>query len=240
MKLYIVMPAYNEAENIEATVKQWYPVAEEINREGMDCKLVICNDGSKDNTFQILEKLQSIYHYVILLNKENTGHGATVLYLYRYALENGADYIFQTDSDGQTDPNEFKKFWNKREYYDLQIGNRNSRKDGISRRFVSIVLKIVIFFVFHEWVKDANTPFRLMKADKLKELITVIPNDFFLCNVAITVIAQKWNYKISWHNITFRPRQGGVNSINLKKILLIGIKSVGEFVKIGYSEKRMH
>ena len=48
--LYIVMPAYNEAENIETTIKEWYPVVERLNSNDCKCHLVIANDGSKDNT----------------------------------------------------------------------------------------------------------------------------------------------------------------------------------------------
>ena len=54
-KIYFVMPAYNEAENIETTIKQWYPVVE---KTGAECRLVIANDGSKDNTFEIMKSLQ--------------------------------------------------------------------------------------------------------------------------------------------------------------------------------------
>ena len=83
--------------------------------------------------------------------------------------------------------------------------------------------------MFHEWVKDANTPFRLMKVDKLKPILGVIPADYFLCNVAISAIAVKWKYKIGWYPITFKPRQGGVNSINMKRIVKIGYKALKDF-----------
>ena len=61
--LYIVMPAYNEAANIEEVISQWHPVCERINAEGNVAKLVIANDGSKDNTFQIMQRLQGKYPF---------------------------------------------------------------------------------------------------------------------------------------------------------------------------------
>ena len=106
-KMFIVMPAYNEADNIKDTISQWYPVVEDLAKDGVDAKLVIANDGSKDNTFKIMEEQQGSHPLFVPIDKPNSGHGATVLFLYRYAMENGADYIFQTDSDGQSDPNEF-------------------------------------------------------------------------------------------------------------------------------------
>lgn len=225
-RLYIVMPAYNEAENIKATIQQWYQIVDKIQSNGGECCLVIANDGSKDDTFAIMESLTSQYSSLIPLNKENSGHGATLMYLYRYAVEHGAVYIFQTDSDGQTNPYEFWEMWNNREDYDIQIGNRTSRQDGVGRIFVSFVLRLVTYLIFHTLLKDANTPFRLMKADRLNAILDVIPNDFFLCNVAIAAIAKKWNYKMGWQDISFKPRQGGVNSINMKRIFKIGIKAL--------------
>ena len=228
-KIYFVMPAYNEAENIEETVKQWYPV---VKKSGKDCRLIIANDGSKDDTFAIMDSLRSQYPQFEPLNKQNSGHGATVLYLYRYAIEHGADYVFQTDSDGQTNPEEFWQMYENRENYDFQIGHRQGRQDGGSRVFVTKTLRLVVWLMFREWVVDANTPFRLMNVEKLKPILEVIPKDYFLCNVAISAIAVKWKYNIGWYRITFKPRQGGINSINMKRIFKIGWKALGDFRKI--------
>ena len=136
--LYIVIPAYNEAENIERTIDQWYPVVERHNDEGKS-RLVIINDGSKDNTYELLQKCAATRPLLVPLDKPNGGHGPTVLYGYRYAIGQKADYIFQTDSDGQTNPDEFEPFWNQRGRYDAIIGNRAVRGDGKSRKFVENV-----------------------------------------------------------------------------------------------------
>jgi glycosyltransferase involved in cell wall biosynthesis len=233
--LYIVMPAYNEEANIEDVIRQWHPIVARINNEGNEAHLAIANDGSKDNTFAIMQQLQSKYQYLLPLDKVNSGHGATVLYLYRYAIGNGANYVFQTDSDGQTMPDEFWQMWEHRHEYDFQIGTRGGRQDGFSRIVVTKTLRLVVWLMFHVWVKDANTPFRLMKAERLNEIMKCIPEDFFLSNVAISAVAVKKKLKIGWYPITFRPRQGGVNSINLKRIFKIGVKSLGDFRKINKS-----
>ena len=225
-KLYIVMPAYNEEANIEAVIAQWHPVVEKI---GNNSRLMIVNDGSKDHTYDIMQSLQEKYPYLLPVNKANSGHGATVLFAYRKAIAEGADYVFQTDSDGQTDPDEFWKFWDNKEQYHFIIGARNNRQDGFGRIVVTRVLRLLVWLVFGEWVKDANTPFRLMKADRLQEVMKVIPEDFFLCNVVISTIAKKWGEKCIWYPITFKPRQGGVNSINLKRIFKIGLQAIGDF-----------
>ncbi len=232
------MPAYNEAENIEDTIKQWYSVIEKLSMRDISVKMVIANDGSNDNTYAIMEELMETYPLLAPIDKKNSGHGSTILYLYRYAIENRADYIFQTDSDGQTNPEEFWQMWDNREKYDFQIGNRVGRQDGRSRVFVARILRIVVWLIFHKWVTDANTPFRLMRSSKLQPILDVIPQDFFLCNVVISAIAVKWHYRIGWHKISFKPRQGGVNSINMNRIFGIGWKALGDFWKIDHNLKR--
>lgn len=228
-KLYIVMPAYNEEENIQSVVEQWHPIVEKINKE---CKLVIFDDGSKDNTYQKMLELQPQYPQFVAKTKPNSGHGATCLALYNYSISQNANYIFQTDSDGQTDPEEFWQFWDKRENFDIGIGVRNAREDGSSRIFVTRVLRIVIRFTFGIDLKDANTPFRLMKKELLQGYLKHIPDNFFLSNVLISVIAKKQKQSFLWLPITFKPRQGGVNSINFKRICKIGVQAVKDFLHI--------
>ena len=97
-KLYIVIPAYNEEENIQQVIEDWYPIVEKYHGEG-ESRLVIIDDGSKDNTYQIMQNYATDRPLFLPLTKDNGGHGATVLYGYQYALKNHADYIFQTDSD---------------------------------------------------------------------------------------------------------------------------------------------
>ncbi len=233
-KLYIVIPAYNESDTIEMITEQWHGVAEQI---GGDAKLVIINDGSKDDTYEKLLALKEKYPRLEPVTKPNEGHGPTCLYGYRYALDAGADYIFQTDSDGQTRPEEFSPFWEKREEYDMVIGHRNHRQDGFSRVIVTKVLKLVTFLCFGVWVTDANTPFRLMKKDYLKECLARVPERFNLPNVLISVYGVKHKKKILFIPITFKPRQGGVNSINLRKIFKIGKKAIRDFRTIAKNIK---
>lgn len=233
-KLYIVIPAYNESATIEQVINEWYPIVEKYNEES---RLVIINDGSTDDTYDKMCEYAKDRPLLCPITKENGGHGATVLYGYHYALEQGADFIFQTDSDGQTLPSEFDAFWKERNAYDMVIGYRKGRQDGISRVFVTKMLKFVIRICFGVSVTDANTPFRLMKADTMRKYIDIIPKDFNLSNVILSVIYAKKNCKVKYMPITFRPRQGGVNSINLKRIFKIGKKALGDFRKINKALK---
>ena len=228
--LYIVIPAYNEELNIESCVNDWYPVIERYGNE--DSRLVIINDGSKDSTYEKMLELSKTRPRFMPLTKPNGGHGSTVLYGYRYAIDNGADWIFQTDSDGQTNPAEFGGFWENRNSYDAIIGNRIERGDGKDRKFVENTVCFLLRLIFGVKVQDANAPFRLMKANLVSKYINKLPKDFNIPNIMFTTYFAYFKEKVLFLPITFKPREKGTNSINPKKIIKIGWKAVGDFRKL--------
>lgn len=222
-KLFIVMPAYNEEENIEQVVSDWYPIVANINK---DSRLVIIDDGSRDSTYEKLCSLKEEYPQLIAVTKPNSGHGSTCLYAYRYAIENGADYIFQTDSDGQTLAELFPPFWELRKEYDMIIGSREVREDGLFRLIITRSLRIIIKMFFGVFVRDANIAYRLMESNALKEALEVIPSDFYLANVLVSIVFAKRNKRVKSIPVTVRPRQGGVNSVFAPQIIKIGFRAI--------------
>ena len=227
--LYIVMPAYNEEENIQETVKAWYGT---LDDKADESRLVIADSGSKDRTHEILEKLQEYYPKLVILGNTDRQHGPKIIALYDYAIKNGIDYIFQTDSDGQTDPAEFEEFWNLRKEFDGVFGHRNDRGDGKSRAFVERVVCALLFLYFRVKVPDANAPFRLMKTDVVKKYLYRMKSDYNLPNIMMTTFFSYYKEKIEFIPISFKPRQGGVNSINIPRIVGIGWKALGDFKEL--------
>lgn len=225
-KLYIIIPAYNEEVMIESVIAQWHEVAVQTGR---DSRLVVIDDGSRDHTYEIMLDCMNKYPQLIALTKNNEGHGPTIQYGYQYAIEEGADYIFQTDSDGQTLPEEFPKFWRRRKRAAMIIGQRKHREDGFGRIVVTNVLKAVLLAVFRVHIPDANTPFRLIRTEVLAQHFSLIPEKFNLTNVLVSVIFMKRNLGVEYLPITFRPRQGGKNSINLPKIWKMGVQALKDF-----------
>lgn len=226
--LYIVMPAYNEEENIEQVIKAWYPLIEEEDRADTS-RLVVADSGSSDRTHEILMELQKNYPKLQILADTEKQHGPKVLALYKYAIAQGADYIFQTDSDGQTDPMEFEDFWKMTEEYDLIIGNRTARGDGKSRAYVEKVVCLLLRIYFGVKVPDANAPFRLMGADIVNKYINRMPDDYNIPNIMFTTYFKYYDEKMLFKEISFRPRQAGNNSINIPRIMEIGWKALGDF-----------
>ena len=226
--LYIVMPAYNEEANIERTVSEWYPIIEKHGGEGKS-RLVIFNDGSRDNTFEKGKALMEKYPQFEMIDKANSGHGPTVIKAYKYAISQGADFVFQTDSDGQTNPEEFEAFWQDRENNDAIIGVRLQRGDGKDRAFVERVVCLLLRIYFGVKVKDANAPFRLMRATELEKYLSKLPEDYNIPNIMLTTYFTFYKSRVSFKEISFKPRNAGTNSMTVKKIIAIGWKALGDF-----------
>ena len=234
--LYIVMPAYNEEANIKAVVEEWYPILEGKSDKS---RLVVADSGSRDRTHEILMDLKNTaFPKLEILSATNQYHGPKVIALYDYAIKNGADYIFQTDSDGQTNPGEFEFFWNNRHSYDAVIGNRTVRQDGKDRAFVENVVCFLLSAYFGVKVPDANAPFRLMKTSLVSKYIDRFEPDYNIPNIMFTTFFAFYGEKILFKEISFKPRQGGENSINLAKITKIGIKACSDFRKFKKQMKR--
>lgn len=227
--LYIVMPAYNEEANIETTVKSWYRILEGKSEKS---KIVIADSGSKDATHDILVNLKKDYPKLDILENTDRQHGPKIIALYDYAIKNKVDYIFQTDSDGQTNPDEFEQFWKLRKKYDGIFGQRNERGDGKSRAFVERVVCVLLRLYFGIKVPDANAPFRLMKTEIVAKHLYKLQPDYNLPNIMMTTYFAYYKERYKFVSISFKARRGGVNSINIPKIIGIGWKALGDFGKL--------
>lgn len=224
--IYVVMPAYNEEENIKAVVEDWYPI---LDGKSEESRLVIADSGSTDSTHAILAEMQTQYSQLEILSNTGKQHGPKLIALYNYAIAQGADYIFQTDSDGQTNPEEFDAFWQLRADYDAVLGHRIVRGDGKSRYFVEKVVCILLKLYFGVKVPDANAPFRLMKTSIVEKYMDRFETDYNLPNIMLATFFSHYKEKLSFKTITFKPRQAGTTSINAPKIVRIGWRALGDF-----------
>ena len=234
-KLYVVLPAYNEEENIESVVKSWHAV---LDGKDEGSRIVIADSGSKDKTHEILEGLKKECPKLEVLSDTGRYHGEKVIALYDYAIKNGAAWIFQTDSDGQTNPDEFAAFWEMRKDFDGIFGERTVRGDGKQRAFVEKVVCFLLKLYFGVKVPDANAPFRLMNANVVAKYLPRLDKNYNLPNIMMTTYFAFYGEKLAFKEISFKPRQGGVNSINIPRIIKIGWKALGDFRKLKKGMKK--
>lgn len=214
------MPVYNEQECITQVINEWMPVFR-LHAKGFTW--CILNDGSKDNTAQILKDLAAEIPELKIIDKPNSGHGQTCVQGYKTAIENGAEWIFQIDSDGQCDPKYFEAFVSQANQYKVQYGFRTTRQDGFKRWLVSRVVTWFVWVATGQWVRDANVPYRLMHSSTLASVVNKIPADFYLANILVAVLQQKTT-RIHWVNINFRERAGGEPSVKTFTFAKHGIK----------------
>ena len=233
--LYVVMPTYNEEANIEAVVEKWYGVVESA---GEASRLVVADSGSTDRTHEILESLQARYPKLVILADTIRYHGPKVIALYNYAIEQKADFVFQTDSDDQTNPAEFPAFWTDRHQFDGIFGYRRVRGDGEIRAGVEKVVCLLLRLFFSVKVPDANAPFRLLNCEVLKKYMGRFREDYNLPNIMVTAFFAFYGERTGFREITFKPRTAGVNSVNLKRIFMIGVKALSDFAQFRRGMKR--
>ncbi|HLG96838.1 MAG TPA: glycosyltransferase family 2 protein [Bryobacteraceae bacterium] len=214
----VVMPAYNEDEVIERTVREWY--AEVIDRIP-GAEFIVVNDCSKDRTGEILARLAAEIPALRPLTPErNGGHGKALRYGFDHVTQ---DWVFQTDSDRQHVPSDFWKLWNVRETSDFVLGVRSSRADGAVRVFITTVMRLANFAAWGLWIRDANCPFKLMRREPLQDVLGQIPRDSFIPMVMLSILCRKLRYRVREVNVDHLPRRGGEQSLaGLSKWLKVG------------------
>lgn len=215
-ELLLVMPVFNEAASVRKVVLEWF---EEIENWTEQFIFLAVDDGSSDQTGAILERLQrQLGSRLEVVKQTNQGHGQSCLNAYRIALERKIPYVFQIDSDGQCDPQYFFRFWRQRDKCDVIYGRRFRRDDGWRRVLASAVLKWTLRIFAGVSCVDANVPYRLIRTEILEEPVKKIPKNFFLANVALSVLLKRT--KSVRHGVVpirFRERYGGEPSVRLGK-----------------------
>ncbi|WP_414617393.1 glycosyltransferase family 2 protein [Dyadobacter sp. 32] len=230
--LSIVMPAYNEQDCIEKVVHNWTSFLK--NRfPGENTTLIVINDGSKDNTKVLLDKLQREVTHLTVVNQKNGGHGNAVVNGYRKALELNSQYVFQTDSDDQFVSDDFDKLWAKKDQSQFILGYREVRHDAGVRLFITKFLRGTISLVYGAFIMDSNIPFRLIRGSFLKKLMDQLPNpEPFAPNIFLSVMAKKSGQETFDIPITHKDRETGEVSIvkwNLWKVCIRSFKELLRF-----------
>lgn len=230
--LVVVIPVYNESETIQSVVKEWSDCFSSL---GIAHQFLLLNDGSKDNTFEVLSAMeQAMPETMVVVDKPNAGHGRTCRLGYTAAVASpSVEWILQIDSDGQCDPAYFKEFWNTRENADCVFGRRVQRDDGALRAMTSKICKLGATLLGGRDMVDPNVPYRLMRREVLSAALEKIPASFDIHNVALTFIL-KQNAAVRWEYvpIRFRDRQGGSNSINLLNVAHLGTSMLFDLAKL--------
>ena len=138
MKSLIIIPAYNEKENIKALIQRIininpHPTPLPHGGEGnLDFDILVIEDNSPDGTGHILDSLQKSYKQLAVIHRpEKLGLGTAYIQGFKYALDKGYDYIFTMDADFSHNPDYLQGFLNELKKSDLVIGSRYIPQGGV-------------------------------------------------------------------------------------------------------------
>jgi dolichol-phosphate mannosyltransferase len=226
----VVMPVYNEEACINEVIDDWKAALDKLQ---ISYNLLILNDGSRDNTAGELGKQQGNPN-VTVINKENSGHGPTILTGYHLAVEN-AGWVFQVDSDNEMRAEHFQKLWNERHGFDAVFGIRSARDQALPRRIISAISRMAVNLCYGRGVQDVNCPFRLMRATTLKKALQHIPADTFAPNIAIAGLFVFTRRSVKNIAVPHSNRQTGEVSIKKWKLFKAAMKSFLQTIRIRFN-----
>ena len=217
MKKLIIIPAYNESENIEKTVTA-------IKKNAPDFDYVIINDCSTDQTRKICER----NHYNIINLPINLGIGGAVQTGYRYGYEEGYDVAVQVDGDGQQDPqflNTMVEYLNENNL-DMVIGSRFINKEGFqssgTRRIGIKYFTILIRVLTGTKITDPTSGLRMVNREIMKIFAYDYPKDYPEPESVVSILRKE--KKVKELPVIMKAREGGVSSISPKKSIYYMIK----------------
>ena len=207
MKTLILIPCYNEEENIEQVVERLRSTVPEAD-------YLVINDCSRDNSRSILQK--NGYRYLDL--PINLGIGGGVQSGYLYARDHGYDITVQMDGDGQHDPAYLRQVIAPVESgeLDMCIGSRFIEKEGFQtsfmRRFGIQILSVLIRLLCGQKVRDTTSGFRACGRELTAFYAEHYAQDYPEPEAIIAAVMN--GYKVGEVPVVMAERQGGVSSIN--------------------------
>ena len=214
LSISVVLPAHNEAENISATIESCLSY---LKNNVSDYEVIVVNDGSIDDTQQIVQELQSTNSKVILVNHtENKGYGS--------ALRSGFDkasckYIFFMDSDGQFDISDLDRLLPFVSAQDVVIGYREDRADSFLRVLNAWLYGLYIYLMFGLKVRDMDCAFKIFPTKAYQD-IRPIKSGGALFSAEFLIKLKRNGFKLSEVPVRHFPRQFGTQSgANIKVIL---------------------
>ncbi|MEJ2207712.1 MAG: glycosyltransferase family 2 protein [Anaerolineae bacterium] len=200
----LVLPAYNEAENIEPMVAEAVP-ALEANAD--DYEIIVVDDGSADDTAAVTRRVMETNPHVRLVQHEvNQGFGAAVFSGFVSAEQ---EWIFYTDADRQFVLGELERFVPFMDEADLIAGYRAPRRDPFLRVFYGKGWSALCTLVFGYTVRDVDCGFKLFRRDIIQELAPQIASRGATFSIEWLARAKRAGYRFVELPVTHRPRVAG-------------------------------
>lgn len=222
--LSFVFPAYNEEQNISKAISRAIEFAQNRN---LKYEVIVVDDGSQDKTRTIISNEYRNNKMVHLLkNGKNLGYGAT---LWRGLKAARGNLIFLNDSDLQFDLNDLDRFLEKIDRYDVVIGYRKKRSEGIMRRINASGWKLMIRIFLGMKIKDVDCAFKLFKTKVLNNIKIQSGGAMFSAELIYKI--QQNNYRILQLPVQHFIRQHGKPTGAKPKVIFRAFKELIKFMR---------
>lgn len=214
LSLSVVLPAYNEEENIERTVLD---VIAYLDKKIDNYEVIVVNDGSRDKTGDIVRSVSSSNPKLSIVNHpQNQGYGSAL----RSGFEKSSfDYVFLMDSDGQFNIGELDRFLPYVDDSTIVIGYRENRADSLIRTLNAWLYHVYIKLLFGLRVRDIDCAYKIfprMAYEKVKP----IKSGGALFSAEFLIKFKRMGYKIIELPVSHFPRLFGKQTgANLKVII---------------------
>jgi len=197
----IVVPAFNEAENISIVLESLVSLG-----SNDEIEIIVVDDGSSDRTAEVAAN----FPVIVLRHPYNKGYGA--------ALKTGlaraqGDLIIFFDADGQHRPEDIHRLLDMASTYDLVIGARTAQSDqGWIRRPGKFVLGLIANLMVGRKIPDLNSGLRLVHKHVVNRFIHLLPQGFSFSTTS-TIAAYHFGFNVGYVPVTTARRQGGKSSV---------------------------
>jgi dolichol-phosphate mannosyltransferase len=226
MRLDIVIPSYNEEENVKKLTKRILDAM-----KSYDFELTFVNDGSKDKTMELVDELAKENENITAIHHpENKGYAEALKTGFDHGISGGFDAVLIMDSDQTHDPKDIPKFIQAfEEGADLVVGSRYVPGGGmtnvpVQRVFISKVANLLFRLILGLKVKDVSSGFRGYKREVLERI--PILSDSFQIHVELTTKAARSGYNIKEIPIMLESRRRGTSSFKLSQVAMKYVKLV--------------
>lgn len=208
--LSIVIPAFNEGQNL----KEIFPrFIDKCRRNNWKC--IVVNDGSNDNTIEVLSDYIADVNFLLINHKLNRGYGA--------AIKSGitscnTDYVITVDADGQHRIEDVENLYNKmiETDADLIVGSRKGTKNTKSfKRFGKWIIRILAKILIPVPIHDINSGMKIYKTELVKKYMGMAPDTMSFSDIITLVFISKRYYVIE-EPIFVQKRISGKSKIKLE------------------------
>lgn len=219
---WLILPTYNEADNVEAILKAAGSVLEQAAPEGF--RILVVDDGSPDGTGELADAMAADNEWVRVLHRtEKGGIGPAYLAGFAHALGEGAGYVMEMDSDFSHDPADLARLLARaRADADLVLGSRYVPGGGVSdwgtmRRLISEWGSTYARVVLGLKVRDLTGGFKCFRREVLEAIdFQSVRSRGYAFQVELTYRAVQAGFRVVEVPIVFREREVGQSKMSWK------------------------